>query len=85
MDYIEKYVIEATVEGLRNEGRPFLGVLYSGLMMTNAGPKVLEFNCRFGDPGNICCSHSFGIIRFEVSEISAKSLHLYSYAKNHIR
>ena len=63
MDYIEKYVIEATVEGLRNEGRSFLGVLYAGLMMTNAGPKVLEFNCRFGDPGNICCSLSFRKIR----------------------
>lgn len=63
MDYIEKYVIEATVEGLRNEGLSFLGVLYAGLMMTNAGPKVLEFNCRFGDPGNICCSLSFRKIR----------------------
>src|SRR4029450_11888557 len=38
------------VETMRQRGAPFRGVLYAGLMMTAAGPKVLEFNCRFGDP-----------------------------------
>ena len=38
------------VEGLRAEGREFRGVIYVGLMLTNAGPKVIEFNVRFGDP-----------------------------------
>jgi phosphoribosylamine--glycine ligase len=38
------------VDLLRERGTPFHGVLYAGLMMTSAGPKVLEYNCRFGDP-----------------------------------
>ncbi len=39
-----------TVEAMRKEGRPFRGCLYFGLMLTKAGPKVIEYNCRFGDP-----------------------------------
>jgi phosphoribosylamine-glycine ligase len=35
---------------MRDRGRPFTGLLYAGLMMTDTGPKVVEFNCRFGDP-----------------------------------
>ena len=43
-------IMEPTVKALHSEGRPYRGVLYGGLMITNNGPKVLEFNARFGDP-----------------------------------
>jgi phosphoribosylamine--glycine ligase len=43
-------VLEPTARGLAAEGRPFRGLLYAGLMITADGPRVLEFNCRFGDP-----------------------------------
>lgn len=47
---IEKTIIEPTLLGLQKEGIVYQGVLYFGLMLTKAGPKVLEYNCRFGDP-----------------------------------
>jgi len=43
-------ILEPAVRGMEAEGRPYRGVLYGGLMVTNDGPKALEFNCRFGDP-----------------------------------
>ncbi len=43
-------IVEPTLLGLRSEGIEYKGVLYCGLMVTNKGPKVVEFNCRFGDP-----------------------------------
>ena len=43
-------VIRPCIEGMHAEGCPYTGVLYAGLMITDAGPKVIEFNCRFGDP-----------------------------------
>ncbi|WP_022793706.1 phosphoribosylamine--glycine ligase [Marinococcus halotolerans] len=46
---VEK-VLQPAASGLVQEGAPFTGVLYAGLMMTSAGPKVIEFNARFGDP-----------------------------------
>ncbi len=42
--------LQPAVDGLRNEGTPFTGVLYGGFMLTADGPRVIEFNCRFGDP-----------------------------------
>jgi phosphoribosylamine--glycine ligase len=46
-----KEVIEPTVEGMAAEGNPYTGFLYAGLMITADGaPKVIEYNCRFGDP-----------------------------------
>ncbi len=50
MDAIEKDIVEPTLKGLEQEGLPFTGVLYSGLMITDTGPFVIEFNCRMGDP-----------------------------------
>lgn len=48
--YCMEYVIEPTLQGMRAEKRPFKGILYCGLMLTDDGPKVLEYNVRFGDP-----------------------------------
>jgi len=47
---ILKSVIHPTIEGMAAENRPFVGVLYAGLMLTTEGPQVLEYNVRFGDP-----------------------------------
>ncbi|MFK7960126.1 MAG: phosphoribosylamine--glycine ligase [Phycisphaerales bacterium] len=47
---IQRDILIPTVAGLRREGIDYRGVLYAGLMLTPGGPKVLEFNCRFGDP-----------------------------------
>ncbi|XP_011503284.1 PREDICTED: trifunctional purine biosynthetic protein adenosine-3 [Ceratosolen solmsi marchali] len=47
---IEKQILQKTIDALRKENIPFIGVLYAGLILTSEGPKVLEFNCRFGDP-----------------------------------
>jgi phosphoribosylamine--glycine ligase len=43
-------IIDPVLTGLADAGHPFTGLLYAGLMLTPAGPKVVEFNCRFGDP-----------------------------------
>jgi phosphoribosylamine--glycine ligase len=45
-------IIYPTIIGMRKEGMPFKGVIYAGLMMTSEGPKLIEYNCRFGDPEN---------------------------------
>ncbi len=50
MERVEREVLVPTVDALRREGITYRGVLYAGLMLTPAGPKVLEFNVRFGDP-----------------------------------
>jgi phosphoribosylamine--glycine ligase len=50
MGEIHDHILAATVTGLRCENITYRGVLYAGLMLTESGPKVLEYNCRFGDP-----------------------------------
>ncbi|MFC1513812.1 phosphoribosylamine--glycine ligase [candidate division KSB1 bacterium] len=47
---INKEIIKPTIDAMRQEGMPYTGLLYAGLMITEDGPKVIEFNCRFGDP-----------------------------------
>ncbi len=47
---IMRTIVEPTVRALAREAEPYFGVLYAGLMLTAEGPKVIEFNCRFGDP-----------------------------------
>ena len=48
--FCEEHIYQKTVDAMAAEGRPFTGVLYFGLMLTQDGPKVLEYNTRFGDP-----------------------------------
>jgi phosphoribosylamine--glycine ligase len=48
--YIHEHITRAAVNALAAEGAPYRGVLYPGLMVTQDGPKVIEYNCRFGDP-----------------------------------
>lgn len=50
MQEIEEKIIRPVILQLKKEGNPFFGCLYAGLMITSDGPKVIEFNCRFGDP-----------------------------------
>jgi phosphoribosylamine--glycine ligase len=47
---VEEKVLVPTLQALAADGSPFQGLLYAGLMLTQSGPKVVEFNCRFGDP-----------------------------------
>lgn len=49
-DFCRKYIYQATVDAMKAEGREFKGVIFFGLMLTPKGPKVLEYNARFGDP-----------------------------------
>lgn len=48
--FCQKYIYQATVDAMAAEGRPFKGVIFFGLMLTPKGPRVLEYNARFGDP-----------------------------------
>ncbi|HEV7224727.1 MAG TPA: phosphoribosylamine--glycine ligase [Pirellulales bacterium] len=50
LGWVEEHVLVPTVHAMKRARRPFRGVLYAGLMLTNQGPKVLEYNVRFGDP-----------------------------------
>jgi phosphoribosylamine--glycine ligase len=50
MTWIEENILVRTIHEMKKEHRPFVGILYAGLMITRQGPKVLEYNVRFGDP-----------------------------------
>lgn len=47
---IEQKIVKPVIDAMRKEGHPYEGILYPGIILTKDGPKVLEFNCRFGDP-----------------------------------
>ena len=49
-EFCQKYIYQATVDAMKAEGREFKGIIFFGLMLTEDGPKVLEYNARFGDP-----------------------------------
>lgn len=49
-EFCKKHIYQATVDAMAAEGRPFVGIIFFGLMLTQEGPKVLEYNARFGDP-----------------------------------
>ena len=57
-EWILHHIAQPTVQGMADEDTPFVGVLYCGLMITAKGPQVLEFNARFGDPGNAGHPHA---------------------------
>ncbi|NXM62578.1 PUR2 protein, partial [Illadopsis cleaveri] len=69
---IRETVLQKTVDGMRKEGVPYLGVLYAGLMLTKDGPKVLEFNCRFGDPE---CQVILPLLRSDLYEVMQAVIH----------
>ena len=48
--FCRKYIYQPTVDAMREEGREFKGIIFFGLMLTAKGPRVLEYNARFGDP-----------------------------------
>jgi phosphoribosylamine---glycine ligase len=50
MEAVEERILLPTLQAMERDGSPFRGLLYAGLMLTEEGPKVVEFNCRFGDP-----------------------------------
>lgn len=50
LNYVKQHILEPAIQGLKEEGTPFVGCLYAGLMIKEEKAKVVEFNCRFGDP-----------------------------------
>ncbi|XP_051561302.1 trifunctional purine biosynthetic protein adenosine-3 isoform X1 [Myxocyprinus asiaticus] len=71
LEDIKKLVLQKTVDGMREEGTPYVGVLYAGLMLTKQGPKVLEFNCRFGDPE---CQVLMPLLKSDLYEVLKSTL-----------
>ncbi|MBI2428079.1 MAG: phosphoribosylamine--glycine ligase [Ignavibacteriales bacterium] len=87
MDQVENEIIRPTLKGMKAEGYPYKGCLYVGLMVTKDGPKVVEFNCRLGDPETqvilplidsdpfdlfyACASGSIASYRLKLKKVSA--------------
>uniref|UniRef100_A0A667XRS9 Trifunctional purine biosynthetic protein adenosine-3 n=1 Tax=Myripristis murdjan TaxID=586833 RepID=A0A667XRS9_9TELE len=71
LQQIRESVLQKTVDGMKAEGAPYVGVLYAGLMLTKQGPKVLEFNCRFGDPE---CQVLLPLLKSDLHEVLLNTL-----------
>ncbi|PNI55404.1 GART isoform 9 [Pan troglodytes] len=68
---IKDTVLQRTVDGMQQEGTPYTGILYAGIMLTKDGPKVLEFNCRFGDPE---CQVILPLLKSDLYEVIQSTL-----------
>ncbi|CAO2632383.1 Trifunctional purine biosynthetic protein adenosine-3 [Lemmus lemmus] len=68
---IKDTILQRTVDGMQQEGVPYTGVLYAGIMLTKDGPKVLEFNCRFGDPE---CQVILPLLKSDLYEVIRSTL-----------
>jgi phosphoribosylamine--glycine ligase len=94
IEYIEEKIVAPTLKALRKKGIIYRGILYCGLMLTKHGPKVLEYNCRFGDPETQCilplvdcdlvelliaCTEDGGIAKFKKTR---KNLPIYTHNKH---
>ncbi|XP_004594186.3 trifunctional purine biosynthetic protein adenosine-3 [Ochotona princeps] len=68
---IKNTILQRAVDGMQQEGTPYIGVLYAGIMLTKDGPKVLEFNCRFGDPE---CQVILPLLKSDLFEVIQSAL-----------
>ncbi|XP_048873544.1 LOW QUALITY PROTEIN: trifunctional purine biosynthetic protein adenosine-3 [Brienomyrus brachyistius] len=71
LQLVKESILQKTIDGMREEGCPYVGVLYAGLMITELGPKVLEFNCRFGDPE---CQVLMPLLKSDLFEVLQNTL-----------
>lgn len=69
---VEREILQPTIQGLVKEGRKYRGVLYAGLMITADGPKVVEFNCRLGDPE---AQVILPLLKADLAELMWRTLH----------
>ena len=69
LEDVEQRILRPTLAGMAAEGQPYRGVLYAGLMLTADGPKVLEYNCRFGDPE---CQLVLPLLRSSLFQVCAE-------------
>lgn len=66
IEEIRQQILQPTIRGMRHDGFPFMGVLFVGIMLTNKGPRVLEYNVRFGDPET---QTVLGLLKTDLAEI----------------